>query len=104
MGRDIIVLEIILGQTLKLDIPKDIYQTIEKYAKEQGCSTEEVASEWLATVKRSIQQDPVEQFFGAVRSNVPDWTENHDKYLEQNLSKKVVNNDLLRELYAGNFC
>jgi len=33
--------------------------------------------------------DPFEKFIGAFNSGVPDWADNHDKYLDENLMREL---------------
>jgi hypothetical protein len=32
-----------------------------------------------------LGEDPFEKFVGSVKSNIPDWTDQHDKYLGESL-------------------
>ena len=71
--------------TLTLEIPEDIYALLEKSAAETGTPVEELALQWLMSATRAISDDPLEQYIGVFSTDVPDWTERHDKYLGDTL-------------------
>jgi len=47
----------------------------------RGSSPEELAVEWLVSAIHKAIDDPVENFIGAFNSNIPEWADQHDKYL-----------------------
>jgi len=73
----------IMGHTLTLDVPEDVYEPLAKTAKQRGSTPEELAVEWLMTAIHHALNDPVENFIGAFSSSVPDWADQHDAYLGQ---------------------
>lgn len=73
----------IMGHTLILDVPEDVYEPLAKTAKQRGSTPEELAVEWLMTAIHHAMNDPVENFIGAFSSSVPDWADQHDAYLGQ---------------------
>ena len=54
-------------------------------AKNTGATPEQLAVDWLAAMSRHAAKDPVEKWIGALSSNISDWTDQHDKYLGENL-------------------
>ena len=50
---------------------------------------EEIALEKLAKDEPKEIDDPLDEFVGAFRSDVPDWADNHDKYLGENLMREM---------------
>ncbi|MFQ5858543.1 MAG: hypothetical protein ACE5LU_23335 [Anaerolineae bacterium] len=66
---------------LVLEVPEDVYEPITKTAKQRGSSPEELVVEWLVIAIHQAVDDPVENFIGALSSNIPDWADQHDKYL-----------------------
>jgi aryl-alcohol dehydrogenase-like predicted oxidoreductase len=73
---------------LVLDLPDPIYEPLAKVAKENGITPEQVAVQWLEAAGSGSNHDPVENFIGALRSNIPDWADQHDKYLGQALTDR----------------
>lgn len=80
-----------MEHTLVLELPEDIYEPLANTAKQTGQTPEELAVEWLATAVQNATDDPVENFIGAFSSNIPDWTDQHDKYIGQSLMEQIRN-------------
>ena len=78
-----------MGHTLILEVPEDMYESLTKTAKQTGWTPEELAVEWLVTAIRNAINDPVENFIGAFSSSIPDWADQHDKYLGQALMEQM---------------
>lgn len=74
-----------MGRTLTLKVPEEVYEPLAQAAERTGSTPEALAIEWLAAVSRHAARDPLENFIGALRSDVPDWADQHDKYLGQAL-------------------
>jgi hypothetical protein len=70
-----------MGHTLVLELPEEVYEPLAKTADQSGKSPEEIAVHWLVTAARQSSDDPVEKFIGALSSTVPDWADQHDKYI-----------------------
>ena len=80
-----------MTQVLNLEIPQEIYPTLVEIARGRGQSPEEFALQWLMVSIQHFKDDPLEPFIGSVQSNIPDWTENSDRYLGENLLKTEGN-------------
>lgn len=70
-----------MSHQLILEIPDEVYGPFAEIAKSKGSTPEQLALEWLADAAR----DPMEQFIGSIRSDIPDWADQHDKYLGEEL-------------------
>ncbi|MGL5924415.1 hypothetical protein [Chroococcidiopsis sp.] len=70
-----------MGQKIVLDIPEDIYKSLLEIAEQTGQTPEELAIQQLIAATQKQVDDPLEQFIGAFNSNIPGWTEQHDRYL-----------------------
>ena len=77
-----------MGQTLVVEVSDDLFQVLKEIADMLGKTPDEVSAEWLAAAGERIVNDPLFQFAGAIRSNVPDWIDRHDDYLGQALAEK----------------
>jgi hypothetical protein len=73
--------ESLMGHTLTLDVPEEVYQALIRRAGQMGQPPEDVAVELLATATQQRGDDPLEQFIGAFRSQDTDWADQHDTYL-----------------------
>ena len=78
-----------MTHSLLLEVPESIYQPIVEEAEAEGRKVEEIALERLAVKKPQQTADPLDEFVGAFRSDVPDWADNHDKYLGENLMREM---------------
>ncbi len=78
-----------MTHSIVLEVPENIYQGIVKEAESKQRKVEEIALERLAKDAPREIDDPLDKFIGAFRSNVPDWADNHDKYLGEELAKDL---------------
>lgn len=74
-----------MSQTLTLQIPEEMYRPLVEAAKRRGQSPEEFMLQSLMMSIQHFAEDPFEASIGSVQSNIPDWTEQHDRYLGENL-------------------
>ncbi len=82
-----------MGHRLVLELPQEVYEPLADSARRAGSTPEGLAVAWLAAVGRHAARDPVEPFIGAFRSDVPDWAEQHGKYLGQALAAPLSGAD-----------
>ncbi len=78
-----------MTHSITLEIPENIYRTLDEEAKSKGRKVEEIALEKLRNGESTETEDPLDKFVGAFRSDVPDWAENHDKYIGEELAKDL---------------
>ncbi|WP_417914465.1 hypothetical protein [Candidatus Electronema sp. JM] len=72
-----------MSQSLTLNVSEEVYRHLLRAAEQAGQLPEALAAQWLALFTRNLQDDPLEKFIGAFRSNCPDWADNHDRYIGQ---------------------
>jgi len=77
-----------MGYSLTLELPENVYQSLKKTATQTEQSPEALAVQWLKKITQQQEIDPLEKFIGAFNSNIPDWADEHDKYLGQSLLNK----------------
>lgn len=75
-----------MNKTLEIQLPDSVYRSLQRKAKEAGQSPESLAAALLTAAAPSAPDDPVESLIGAVRSDVPDWADEHDRHLGASLS------------------
>jgi hypothetical protein len=78
-----------MGHTLVLEVPEDVYESLNKIAEQTGQTLEVFAVHWLATMARNLVMDPLEKFIGAFRSNVSDWADDHDKHIGKSIMETM---------------
>jgi len=71
--------------TITLELPQNIYESLRKAAAKAGQSPQELITQLLGQTVQTFIDDPLDEFIGAFRSDIPDWGENHDRYLGQEL-------------------
>lgn len=74
-----------MSHQITLDLPNEIFGPLAEAAKSTGATPEKLAVDWLAAVSYHAARDPLEKHIGAMASDVPDWADNHDRYLGQGL-------------------
>jgi hypothetical protein len=77
-----------MGYSLTLELPENVYQLLLKTATQTGQSPEVLAVQWLKQITQQQETDPLEKFIGAFDSNIPDWADEHDKYIGQSILDK----------------
>ena len=77
-----------MTHSLVLEVPEEIYKSLSEEAALKNRGIEEIALEKLAN-KELIPADPLDKFVGTIKSDVPDWADNHDKYLGGELVKDL---------------
>ena len=70
-----------MGHILQLKVSEDVYESLVRVADQTGQRPEDVAVQWLVSAARDLVDDPLEPFIGAFPSNVPDWSDQHDRYI-----------------------
>jgi hypothetical protein len=70
-----------MSQTLTLELPEDVYESLRQTAAQTGAPLEILAVQWLAQASQQRADDPLEQFIGAFDSQQSDWIDRHDEYL-----------------------
>ncbi len=78
-----------MNHTLRLQIPETLYEPLIKVAAQMGRTPEELAIDWLAAAMQEYVDDPLEKFIGAFSSNIPDWVDQHDRYIGQSLKRSI---------------
>lgn len=71
-----------MERTLTLEMPEDVYELLRRKAEQAGQPPESLAIELLAAATRpDSEEDPLEQFIGAVGGEDGEWADRHDDYL-----------------------
>lgn len=78
-----------MTHSMTVELPEVVYQSLSKEARAKGRKVEEILVERLAKDDVPQIDDPLDEFVGAFRSDVPDWAENHDKYIGESLMREM---------------
>jgi len=78
-----------MGYTLVLEVPEETYKSLAERARQRGFMPEELAVEWLVDAIQIAIDDPLESLIGAFHSNIPDWADQHDKYIGDTLLEEM---------------
>lgn len=82
-----------MNHVLQLELPEDIYKPLLKNARQRGRSPEEIVIQCLKSILLKLEDDPIEKFIGAFHSDIPDWADQHDKYLGHTLMEEMKKNE-----------
>ncbi len=78
-----------MSHTLTLDLSEEVYSVLFRTAKQTEQLPETLAAKWLTIVTQHMTDDPVEQFIGAFKSDIPDWADKHDAYLGKAIAEEI---------------
>ncbi len=78
-----------MSHTLTIEVPDNIYEPLKKTASQNGQSPEVFITQWISTAMQQLTGDPLEQFIGALRSQVSDWADLHDQYLGKTVAETM---------------
>ncbi len=78
-----------MGHALQLELPDDVFRSLTKIAEQIGQSPESLATQWLARTSRKLEVDPLDEFIGAFCSGIPDWADEHDKYIGDSVKARL---------------
>lgn len=73
---------------LTLDIPGEVYVSLQQEAAKTDLTLEQVAAEWLSTKQRRISEDSLLRLAGALEYSAPDVGERHDEHIGEGLRAK----------------
>ena len=82
-----------MSQTLTIRVPDAVYKSLARAAEETGRPPEDLAAQWLTATARRAAEDPLDRFIGAFRSDVPDWADEHDRYIGEATAEKLKYGD-----------
>lgn len=74
-----------MAQTLTLNLPGTVFDTLTTTAKRAGLSVEDVAIDWVEQVANKSIEDSLLQLAGVLESHVEDVGTQHDKFLGEQL-------------------
>lgn len=82
-----------MGHTLTLEIPEDVFESLQKIAKQTGRTPEEIILQSVATHARQVADDPLDKWIGAFDSGLPDLGTRHHEYVGQSLLEEMRQSD-----------
>jgi len=77
-----------MPHALTIDVPEEVFLSLEKLASREGKTPEVIAQVLLARAVQDQGSDPVLGWIGAFESHVPDAAERHDFYLGEALANE----------------
>lgn len=78
-----------MSQTLTIELRDDLYRALRAAAEKSGKTPQQMGADCVAAAVERGMNDPLEEFIGAISSDVPDWADQHDKYIGQGLMEGV---------------
>ena len=77
-----------MSQTLMVELSDEAYETLRSLAGRKGQTPEAAGAEWLAEMARLAAEDPLEEWIGAFRSDMPGWSLRHHELLGEALVRE----------------
>ena len=78
-----------MSQTLTIELHDDLYRALKEAAEKSGKTLQQMGADCVAAAVERGMNDPLEEFIGAISSDVPDWADQHDKYIGQALMREM---------------
>lgn len=78
-----------MTHSITIDLPETVYNKLVEKASRNGKRVEEFAVDQLSNGDSVTIDDPFEQFIGSLHTDIPDWADNHDKYIGQQLMREM---------------
>jgi hypothetical protein len=79
----------IMSHLLTIDVPEEVFSTLNKLALQQGKTAEALAQELVSPAVQELEEYPLLRWAGAVDSEISDVAERHDYYLGQALYREL---------------
>ena len=84
-----------MSRTITLELPESLYASLAQRAERQQSTPEQLILDSLATTlgngAQSVDDDPLIQLLGSIRSDITDIAERHHDYLGQALLDELRN-------------
>ncbi len=78
-----------MTHSITLELPETVYKKLVEKASKNGKRVEEFAVDQLSNGDSGVVDDPFEKFIGSLHTDVPDWADNHDKYIGEQLMREM---------------
>jgi len=78
-----------MGHTLILEVPEKVYDLLRKSAVHIGQPPEILAATLLAEAAERLENDPLEEFIGTLKSSISDWADHHDQYIGKSVKDSM---------------
>ena len=78
-----------MTHSLTLELPEKVYRNLAEKASKSGKRIEDFAADQLSNGDSGVIDDPFEKFIGSLHTDVPDWADNHDKYIGEQLMREM---------------
>ena len=78
-----------MTHSLTLELPEKVYRNLVEKASKSGKRIEDFAADQLSNGDSVAIDDPFEKFIGSLHTDVPDWADNHDKYIGEQLMREM---------------
>ncbi len=78
-----------MASVITLELPDEVYQGLQKIAKQAGQTPEALARDWVAAEVKSIENDPLLRLSGTIDSDISDVADRHDYYIGKSLLKEM---------------
>ena len=78
-----------MTHSITLELPEQVYRKLAERASKNGKRVEDFAVDQLSNGDSEVIYDPFEKFIGSLHSDIPDWADNHDKYIGEQIMREM---------------
>lgn len=78
-----------MTHSITFELPDAAYKRLVEKASKNGKRVEDFVAEQLANGDAPAVDDPFEKFIGSLETDIPDWADNHDKYIGEALYREM---------------
>lgn len=78
-----------MSQTIQVEISDEDYRHLTQLAQREGKTPAELSAEIVSRNVTNLLHDPLDEFIGKINTNMPGWTDRHDKLLGEQLAREL---------------
>ncbi len=78
-----------MSQTLQVEISDEAYLRLSQLAQSEGKTPAELGAEIVNRNVAHLLHDPLDEFIGKIKTDVPDWAHRHDELIGEQLAREL---------------
>lgn len=78
-----------MSQTIQVEISDEAYLHLARLAQNEGKTPAELSAEIVSRNVAHLLHDPLDEFIGKIKTDVPDWADRHDELIGEQLAREL---------------